>query len=523
MSQPASNPEAVRLIDLLLPLSLAADLAAGFPLETSQRTGLIAARLARQIGADDAMVRDALLVGLLRYLGCSAAAPEAAALHDGDDRAFLQLFADADVGRPAELLARARHLAAGAPLRTRARAFALLAHPATAETINRSHCEVAAGLAAGLGVGPAVERALGQVYERHDGRGSPHRLRGDAVALPAKIMHLAQVAEVALRLRGPLGAVEAVRARRGGQLDPTLVDVFADASTAMLAGLDGASCTATLVAAEPTPPLVVGLGQRAAVAEAFARLADLKSTCTLDHSARVAALVARCAPAMGVAAADRESLRLAALLHDVGRVALPNRLWDKPGPLDRYERDQVESHAAWTDRILTSSPLFAPLADLAAAHERLDGSGYHRRLRAGSLEPAARLLTVCDVYVALTSDRPHRAALAADAAAAVLGDEVRAGRLDRDAVRVVLDEVGVRRPRLRGELAAGLSEREVEVLALAARGRTNKEIASRLHLAEATVKNHLARIYGKIGVSTRAGLALFAVQHDLLEAGGHHD
>jgi DNA-binding NarL/FixJ family response regulator len=136
-----------------------------------------------------------------------------------------------------------------------------------------------------------------------------------------------------------------------------------------------------------------------------------------------------------------------------------------------------------------------------------------------AIPPAARLLSACDVYAGLIAERPHRPAHKKAAAAKILGEHAREGRLDRDAVRVLLEVVGQPPPKLRGDLPKGLSPREVDVLALVARGRSNKDIASALHIAERTVKNHVARLYDKIGVRTRAGAAVFAVEHGLVEAG----
>ena len=109
----------------------------------------------------------------------------------------------------------------------------------------------------------------------------------------------------------------------------------------------------------------------------------------------------------------------AALVHDLGRVAVPNTIWDKPGPLTRDERDRAETHALVTDQLLRRVPYTATLAGSAcAAHERLDGSGYHRRVGGAHLDEAQRVIAAADCYQAMTSDRPHRAALApADAAA----------------------------------------------------------------------------------------------------------
>lgn len=510
-----SGPGGLRLLELLLPLARACDLAAGFPLESSARAAVVAARLARAGGADAEGVRTALFATLLRYLGCSGAAPEAAALNDGDDRGFLQLFADADVGNPLEMAHRASRLAPRAPLRVRLGAWASLANPRTAEIINRSHCEVAAALSDLLRVGEAVTGALAQIYERFDGRGSPAALRGDAIALAARIMHIAQVVEVTARLGGADVARAAVRARAGGQLDPALAALFEAANAAVLDGLSAGAAERLVLGEEPAPQARVGPERRGDVAATLALVGDLKSTYTLGHSTGVAERAARCAGPFGLPSGQHEELRLAGLVHDIGRVVVANGVWERRGPLSALDQDAIRGHAWWTERILEPCGLFDGLIDLVGVHERLDGSGYHRRVRAIALPPAARLLAVVDVYEALRADRPWRPAMSASRAAEVLGEEARAGRLDPDAVRVVLQDAGGARPRLRPEHPAGLSDREVDLLALVARGRTNKEIAAQLHLAERTVKNHVARIFDRIGVRTRAAAALFAARHEL--------
>jgi len=132
------------------------------------------------------------------------------------------------------------------------------------------------------------------------------------------------------------------------------------------------------------------------------------------------------------------------------------------------------------------------------------------------LSPAARILAAADTYSALTEPRPHRAAFAPDQAAEELHREVQVGRLDGEAAGAVLAAAGHRVRPLRHEWPSGLSEREVEVLRLIARGRSNKEMARELVISEKTVGHHIQHIYTKIDVSTRAGATLFAMQHDLL-------
>jgi DNA-binding NarL/FixJ family response regulator len=160
-----------------------------------------------------------------------------------------------------------------------------------------------------------------------------------------------------------------------------------------------------------------------------------------------------------------------------------------------------------------------PLAQLAASHhERLDGSGYHRAVPASMLSADARLIAAADAYHAMTEDRPHRRPMSVSAISKELGTEITAGRLDREAVNAVLAAAGQQALTTRGALPAGLSDREAEVLRLVARGRSNREIARALSIAEATVHHHVLHIYRKIDVSTRAGAALFAMENDLLRA-----
>ena len=231
----------------------------------------------------------------------------------------------------------------------------------------------------------------------------------------------------------------------------------------------------------------------------------------------MAALARARPPHAGLDADEAAALRRAALVHDLGRVGVPNGVWDKPGPLSDAEWERVRLHSYYTERILARAPALAPLGATAGLHhERLDGSGYHRGGAAAALRRAARLLAVADAYQAMTQPRPHRPARAPDEAAAEIGAEVAAGRLDRAAAGAVLHAAGQRGALPRRPWPAGLSEREVEVLRLLCRGLSKRQVAEALVVAPATVDHHVRHIYGKIGVSTRAGAAVFALEHGLL-------
>ena len=214
------------------------------------------------------------------------------------------------------------------------------------------------------------------------------------------------------------------------------------------------------------------------------------------------------------------TLRRAALVHDFGTTAVPNSIWDKPGPLTRTEFDRVELHPMLTEQMLRRSPALDVLNPIASAHhEKCDGSGYHRRVRADG-DLGACVLAATEVYVGLTTERADRPPFSdADAAA-----ELR--RLDEEhvleprATRAVLVAAGhgeaaggvPRRPRHPG----GLSPREADVLRLAARGLTTRQIADRLVISPKTADHHIQHIYNKIGVSTRAAAALWAIQNDVV-------
>jgi DNA-binding NarL/FixJ family response regulator len=148
-------------------------------------------------------------------------------------------------------------------------------------------------------------------------------------------------------------------------------------------------------------------------------------------------------------------------------------------------------------------------------HERLDGSGYPRGLSGAAISAAGRVLAAADAYHAMTQMRPHRPALTADEAALELRGEVKAGRLDGDAVDAVLRAAGHRVRRAR-EWPAGLTSREVEVLRLVARGLSNRQIAELLVISPKTAGSHVEHIYRKIDAANRAQPSQFALRHGLM-------
>jgi len=206
-------------------------------------------------------------------------------------------------------------------------------------------------------------------------------------------------------------------------------------------------------------------------------------------------------------------------VHDFGTSAVPNSIWDKPGPLTRTEFDRVELHPMLTEQMLRRSPAFATLTPAASAHhEKCNGSGYHRRLRSDTGDRGACVLAATEIYVGMTTERADRPRFSDDEAAAELRRLESDGVLEPSATRAVLVAAGHGEPearvRKRPQNRGGLSRREVDVLQLAARGLTTRQIADRLVISPKTADHHIQHIYTKIRVSTRAAAALWAMQND---------
>ena len=510
----------LRLAELIGALSLATDLGNALPLEKCLRTCLLALGVAREMGLGGQELSDAYYVGLLRHIGCTSFAHEEAVALGGDDINFRNTFAGLDPAEPRDLIGRAfSGLGKGAGPAQRFRAisgFFLHARRMVPAMI-AANCDVGLRLAQRLGMSAGVIRGIGHIFERWDGKGGPQGLKGDEIAAPARIIELAHCVEIIHRLAGRAVVHEMVKQRSGGDFDPAVARAFLKCAPELLTQIEGESVWETILEAEPEPRPWLPESRLAMVAEAFADFTDLKSTFTLGHSSGVARLAAGAGRLMGMPPTAPETIRHVALLHDLGRVSVPTGVWDKRGRLSAAEWERVRLHSYYTERVLSQTPLLQPLALTAGMHhERLDGSGYHRGIPASALPLGARVLAAADAYHSMTEERPHRPPLSTSAASKALGEEINAGRLDREAVNAVLEAAGQERLKTRAAWPAGLSDREVEVIRLVARGRSNREIATALFISDKTVHHHVLHIYGKIGFSTRAGAALFAMENDLV-------
>ena len=515
MPDPACPP--LRLAEVAGVLSLATDLAMGQPLEHGLRTALLAVRTAQAMGlpGDDQVA--VFYTGLLHFAGCTAES-EIDARFFGDELTARPRMMTVVYGSRLELIAmamRVAHQDSGPLARAAMMARAAFGGVAEFRQWAASHCDAARLLGARMGLSGQVQQALRHLYERWDGNGMPGELRGTQVPLAVRLMQVGQDADVAWHLGGTALVRGTLASRAGSGLDPEAVSAFLAAGDPLFKGLDASSVWDEAMAAEPGPQPVVAGVRLDACLSAIAEFADLKSMWTAGHSRGVADLAGRAGEVAGLAAPEVIALRRAALVHDIGRVAVPVRIWAKPGQLTRGEYEQVRLHAYHSERVLEACPGLRPLARLAGSHgERSDGSGYHRGSRAGDLPAAAWLLVAADCYQAMREPRAYRPAWSAQAAADELCRDARAGKLQAEAVRAVLTAAG--QPPRPVPRPAGLSERECEVLGLIARGMATKQVARQLGISPKTCDHHIQRVYRKTGLSTRAGATLFALEHGLI-------
>ena len=508
----------LRLAELVAAFSIASDLGLGQPMEHVLRSWRITARLAEWIGLDDRQRADLYYVALLAWVGCVADTYEVASWF-GDDIAFRADSYEIDLAGLPMLGFMLRHVGAGAPALQRLRLATSLVVTGGRDVQRglMSHCISTARLAERLGLGPDVQAPLKQMFARWDGTGVPDGVGGEEIALPIRLFHLADVVEVYYHQHGIDAAREVARERRGKQFDPDIVDQFCRHAPELLETTDGDVDWIALIECEPGLCARLEDSEIDNALEAVADFTDLRSPFLSGHSRGVADLAAGAATEIGLPAQEIVATRRAGLLHDIGRHGVPATIWDKPGPLTTAERERVRLHTYYTERMLARPAALARLGAIAASHhERLDGSGYHRALGGTSLSMPSRLLAAADVYHAMTEPRPHRPALDAQQAVTEVRAEVRAGRLDGEAVDAVLAAAGQRRGKRRTG-PAGLTPREVEVLTLIARGASNRQVAHALGITPKTAGTHIERIYTKIGASTRSTAALFAMQHGLLD------
>lgn len=515
---------AVRRADFLMALAYATDLATGHARDFALRSCVLAVRFAQVGGLDQNMQRKVYHQALLRYIGCNADTHLLAAAW-GDEITLRRELHHIDMGNPAEFAqivvgAITRKLPGASPDELAKAIERGLAEGAQINIpILSGHCEVAQRIAERIGLPEEIRENLGQIYERWDGKGLPRGLSGEAVKFPVRLVTLAQDAIALLDHVGFEAMKAKIAERAGGAYETELAELFLAHCEELMRGLDGPVDRETILAIEPLPHAMLDEAECEQAYLAIADMIDMRMPFTFGHSRAVAALADAAAKRMGLPAADSRALRWAAYAHDIGELAIPVSTWMRAGALTERETDAAHLHPYHGERALL--PLGGDGRSVAALvlrhHERLDGTGYHRYAKASDLSPAARILAAAEAFQTAREARPHRPGLGDAAAASKLRNDVREGKLCAEAVEAVLASAGQPARRNTAERPSGLTPREVEVLRLIAAGHTAKEAARQLDIAPKTADNHIQSLYSKIGVTTRAAAALYALERGLVQ------
>ncbi len=490
-SAPSVDASAVALLDVIRSLAFVGDLAMGQPTDHSPRAAWMAGQLARAIGGDDAICRQATAVALLRWSGCTANAPE-----------FAQLFGDDVGGRKALLATQSSGSAFRSGTTRKGSAFL---------SLSRIHCEVSGDIAAQLGLDDATQFALRHLFESHDGTGAPDGLGGADVPATVYMASLAGDLDIFNRLYGLNQACKLIGQRAGALYPPHLAEAVIAKASPWLTALEG----------DPTLSgpcsLDAAFAGRTTSLEILAHVIDLKLPWMTGYSSQVAQLARNAALTLGLDATCQQKVYRAALIHGMGRASVPNMIWNAPGSLPHSAWERVRLVPYWTGRAARQIGSLAGEAEVASyAYERPDGSGYYRGAQSAAIPVEGRILAAAAALAALRCARPWRDALAQDAAGSLLMADAAAGRYDADIVRALLNKA---RPVTRLPVTPVntlLTERERDVLRWISLGASNKVVAQKLSISPSTVRTHVESVFRKLECSTRAAATLKATQLGLL-------
>ena len=417
---PHAPPPDIKLAELVGVLSRALDMTEGQPPGHCIRTCWIGTQIGQALGLSTHALSDLYFTLLLKDLGCSSNAARICQLYLTDDIAFKKDFKTIDNSLSAALRFVFAKTGTDAGLSNRIRAIVnILQNGGEIVTdLIETRCHKGADIAAAMRFSDGVQAGILALDEHWDGKGRPQGLQGDAIPKQANIALLAQVVDVFHSAHGPQAALNEVARRAGSWFDPALARTFTQVAShsALWAGLTAQDLEQDVFAMPPaTQAARVNEDWLDGISGAFADVIDAKSPFTANHSRRVTLYADMIAEELGLDTPHRRWLRRAALLHDLGKLAISNQILDKPGKLDAAEWEAIRKHSWHSERILKSIGAFADIAPVAGAHhERLDGAGYPYGLTAEQLGLEVRILTAADVFDALSAERPYRAAMPID-------------------------------------------------------------------------------------------------------------
>ena len=453
------------LAEVISALSFALDLTEGAVPGHALRSCVLGMRLGLELGLSGDQLADLYPALLLKDVGCSSnAARMCQIIGGGDDRAVksgvkLEDWTQPHKPRLSTLRLLWRNvLPEAGPLERAARILKIgLTQHGNNELMIRLRCDRGASILRKIGMSERTAIAVRSLDEHWDGSGYPERAKGEAISPLARVIGVAQHLDVFAQERGAALAIQVLEERSGRWFDPETVRAAESLArrgalwqhcvpdeTRDPAELEQCVRSAVLDLA-PSQNERMTASDIDLICEAFAEVVDAKSNFTFKHSMGVTVAATMIGMAMGLSRERVQLLHRAALLHDLGKLRVPNSILDKNGRLDPEEWAIMREHPGLTRAILSQVKQFAELAHVAGAHhEKLDGSGYPDGLTAKDLSLESRIIATADVYGALTEDRPYRAGFRSEEALRIMERDV-PGKLDAecfDAMRLVAETRG---------------------------------------------------------------------------------
>lgn len=438
------TPECLRLSEVIGALSYALDMTEGQPQGHCLRCCWIGMHIGTTMGLSQEELWDLYYTLLLKDAGCSSNAERLCQLYGHDDidtkRNFKRVNTDS-LNQLARFVF--EHTAPGHGLTERVQRFfhLLVKGERLANELVATRCERGAQIAKQLGFSDGVAAGIHSLDEHWNGKGRPERLVGQEIPLGSRIALLAQVVDVFYQVDSAAATLAEIRDRKGTWFDPQVVAAFEQVAMdeGFWSGLADPAIPERVFAMEPAGHVsYLDDDKLDAIAAAFAQVVDAKSHFTYGHSERVAQYSDLLAAQLGVNGGRRRWLRRGALLHDIGKLGVSNAVLDKPAQLNADEWARVRAHPRLTEEILSHITPFRELARVAGAHhERLDGKGYPAGISGDAISLETRIITTCDIFDAITADRPYREATPVEQALQIM-ENLRGRSLDDDCLDALI-------------------------------------------------------------------------------------
>lgn len=429
---------AIHMPEIISALSFALDLTEGAVPGHALRSCVLGMRIAGVMGLSQDDLNDLYYALLLKDVGCSSNAARMCQIVGGDDRAIKAGVKLEDWTQPQKpslttlKLLWSTVLPNSSPIERIARIakIGMTQHANNSEMIGL-RCDRGASIVRKIGLREATARAVFSLDEHWNGSGYPERLIGKEIPLLARIAAVAQHLDVFASETGPESAISVLEQRGGKWFDPDLVGIAVSLHQDRilwrdcLASMAESQTRRAVLKLEPVESKQLGADQIDRICEAFSDVVDAKSPFTGRHSMGVADAALAIAETLSLPQERIRMVHRAALLHDLGKLRVPNSILDKPGKLTAQEFMVVREHPALTQQILARIEAFQEMATIAGAHhEKLDGTGYPNRLEARDLGVEARIIAVADVYAALSEERPYRESLSLEQVMAIMDKDI---------------------------------------------------------------------------------------------------